>query len=286
MHKERNDIQLLMSLGLNELEAEVYVLLLTQPSLTGYKAAKMLNKPGANVYKAIDALAGKGAVMLEESNNQLCRAVPVSEFMSQLGKGFLSKIQAASQALSHLKPEPEEEKSYQLFSAPLVLERCRRMLQSCTTIAVIDAFPGPLEAIRSVIEETAARGVEIYLQVYRPVVMAGVHLALVKTSGSILEYWSSHQLNVVVDGREHLLALFNQDLSRVHQASWSRNLYVSCMLHAGFSNEHTIHQIRSLAETEELPERLKELLARQKFLSTSDIPGVSELLNRFTKKPV
>jgi hypothetical protein len=34
MQKERNDIQLLMSLGLNELEAEVYVLLLTQPSLT------------------------------------------------------------------------------------------------------------------------------------------------------------------------------------------------------------------------------------------------------------
>jgi hypothetical protein len=93
--------------------------------------------------------------------------------------------------------------------------------------------------------------------------MAGVHLATAKTSGSILEYWSSHQLNVVVDGREHLLALFNRDLSRVHQATWSRNLYVSCMLHAGFSNEHTIHQIRSLAETEELPERLKKLLARR-----------------------
>jgi sugar-specific transcriptional regulator TrmB len=184
--------------------------------------------------------------------------------------------------LSHLKPAPADEKSYQLLSGPLVLERCRQMLQRCTTIAVLDVFPGPLEAIREDIGAAVARGVEVYLQVYRETRLPGAHLVLTSIAETAIEYWSSQQLNIVIDGREYLLALFNQDVSEVYQATWSRNLYVSSMLHAGFSNEHTIHRIRELAAKEAFPDRLKELLAQQKFLSTSNIPGVKELLARFT----
>ena len=284
MEKNNDVTGLLMSLGLNELEAEVYVALLTQPSLTGYKIGKLINKPAANVYKALDALARKGAVMLEEGSSQLCRAVPVQEFVNQLERDFLHKTRQAYQSLSHLRPAPADEKSYQLFSAPLVLERCRQMLQRCTTIAVIDVFPEPLEAIRPAIEEATARGVEVYLQVYRETTLPGVHLVLTSLAETAIEYWSSQQLNIVVDGREYLLALFNQDASEVYQATWSRNLYVSSMLHAGFSNEHTIHQIKALSGTEAFPERLNEILKQQKFLSNSNVPGVKELLARFTAK--
>jgi len=284
MQKDREAIELLMSLGLNELEAEVYVQLLTQPSTTGYKIAKLLNKPGANVYKAVDSLARKGAVMLEAGENQLCRAVPIREFINQQEEEFLRRTRRAYESLSHLKLEPGDEKSYQLLSAPLALERCRQMLQQCSTIAVLDVFPEPLKAIWPAIEEAMARGVEIYLQVYRETQLPGVHLALASIAETAIEYWSSQQLNIVIDGKEYLLALFNEDVSEVHQATWSRNLYVSSMLHAGFSNEHTIHRIRELAAREAFPDRLKELLAQQKFLSTSNVPGVKELLARFTAK--
>lgn len=282
MEKNKDVTGLLTSLGLNELEAEVYVALLTQPSLTGYKLGKLLNKPAANVYKALDALARKGAVMLEEGSSQLCRAVPVQEFINQLERDFLDKTRQACQSLSHLKPVPADEKSYQLLSAPLVLERCRQMLQQCTTIAVIDVFPEPLEAIREDIGKAVARGVEVYLQVYRETQVEGTHLVLTSLAEMAIEYWSSQQLNVVIDGKEYLLALFNQDASEVYQATWSRNLYVSSMLHAGFSNEHILHRIRTLSGTEAFPERLHEILKQQKFLSNSNVPGVKELLARFT----
>ena len=47
----------LTSLGLNRLEANVYIDLLKHKASTGYAIGKRLGKATANVYKAIDALA-------------------------------------------------------------------------------------------------------------------------------------------------------------------------------------------------------------------------------------
>ena len=67
-------------MGLNALEAEVYAQLLKESPLTGYGVAKALGKPAANVYKAIDTLADKGAVIVDEGGTRQCRAVPAQGF--------------------------------------------------------------------------------------------------------------------------------------------------------------------------------------------------------------
>ena len=45
-------------------------------------------------------------------------------------------------------------------------------------------------------------------------------------------YWNSQQLNVVIDGRETLIALLDNELTQIHQALWSNSLYLSCLMHA------------------------------------------------------
>ena len=55
----------LKQLGLNNLEAEVYIHLLTNYPMTAYKVGKGINKPTANVYKAIESLSKKGAVIID-----------------------------------------------------------------------------------------------------------------------------------------------------------------------------------------------------------------------------
>lgn len=44
---------LLLAIGLNDLEADVYLLLLQEEALTGYKVGKLLGKPAANVYSTL-----------------------------------------------------------------------------------------------------------------------------------------------------------------------------------------------------------------------------------------
>jgi sugar-specific transcriptional regulator TrmB len=73
---------MLLSAGLNDLEADVYLCLLDEDLLTGYKIGKLLGKPTANVYKAIDSLARKGALMIEDKQKGLCKAVPAVDFFT------------------------------------------------------------------------------------------------------------------------------------------------------------------------------------------------------------
>ena len=83
MNQNKKAIELLHSLGLNRLEAEVYTFLLEQPEpVTAYRAGRALGRPTANVYKAIEALARKGAVVIDEGSTRLCRPSPPSDSIS------------------------------------------------------------------------------------------------------------------------------------------------------------------------------------------------------------
>lgn len=273
--------ELLMSLGLNDLEADVYILLLQDEGQTGYKIGRMLGKPTANVYKAIDNLARKGAILVEDRQSSHCRAVPLAEFCDLVEAGLKRKTREVMEAFTLPQKDIPDEKSYQLQSVDLVLEKSRRMLESCQTVAMVDAFPKLVKILLPAIEEAIGRGVEVYLQVYEPVEVKGAHVVLIDVHSRVLEYWRSQQLNLVIDGREHLLALLSDGLEDIYQATWSRNLYLSSMLHMGFSNHYVVHRIRQLPAGADYHKAVTAILQQQTILSSGRIPGVAEMLNRF-----
>lgn len=274
-------IGLLQKLGLNFLEAEVYIHLLSQDEpATAYRIGKTLGKPTANVYKAIEALARKGAVVLDLGEPRLCRAVPGEEFLSQLETSFQQTKKQTAKQLSNLRHPLPDERIYQLQSVSLVFERFRLMLASATQIAAVDAFPGAMKAIRPTIEETVARGVEVYVQGYEPTDIPGAHVVQAYQSARILGHWKSQQLNCVVDGRELLLALLHYDLSDVYQAVWTSSPFISCMMHAGLMREHFFHEIAALKDREDFPKPLRILLDQHPGFHTVEIPGQKLLFSR------
>jgi len=276
-----NQKETLLSVGLNDLEAEVYLALLHEELLTGYKIGKLLGKPTANVYKALDSLAKKGAIMIEDQEKGLCKAVPASEFFAIIEAELKRKTQEAKTLFSQPAKESYDEKTYQLRSVDLVLEKCRQMLASCKRLAVIDVFPEPLKVLLPAIQEAVSRRVEVQLQVYEPVEIPGAHIILPQHVLNVLPYWKSQQLNMVVDGKEYVLALFNTALTEVYQATWSRNLYLSCLLHKGTTNEITISKIAAVLPEPNALELIKAIIQKQSLLSSGQVPGVEELLQRF-----
>ena len=275
--------QILISLGLNNLEAEVYAFLLTSEPQTAYRIGKKIGKSTANVYKAIEAIAKKGGVVFTENEkNRLCSAVPAKEFLSQLQQSFQSQIEQAEVALSQLEPDYQDESVYHIESVSLTIARSRSMLQQAKVIAVIDVFPLALENIRESIIEAAERGVEIHLQVYETTVIPGVE-AVCTTSGSdSVQHWQCQQLNIVVDGKEHLIALFDLEMQELYQAIWSRSLYVSCILHAGLLHEQTLMR---LYEAKEDHQMLKNILSEPRFFRDKEIPGRKALFDKFVSNP-
>ena len=274
----QNIATLLQSLGLNRLESEVYVFLLQSGEpITAYKIGVRLGRPTANVYKAIDALTRKGAVVVDEGATRLCRPIPHEEFIGQLRADWLAKTQEAEAALAKISPMQPDQGVYHLQSVPLVLEKCRTMLEKCRKIAVIDAFPKTMEAVLPAIEAAAERGVEVYLQTYVPFELPNVNVVCGSGGEEVLKYWHSQQLNIAIDGKEALLALLTHDLSAVHQAVWTGSLYLACMHHAGILREHVFHVIAGHMDRPDFPPDLKQVLQTQPFFHTTEIPGQREL---------
>jgi len=269
--------EILFDLGFNRLESDVYIHLLTHPPLTAYKIGKEINKPTANVYKAIDSLAKKGAVIVEDNRTKLCKAVSPEEFLGHFESSIIEKTKSAKEFLTNLQTEFDDEKSYSIDSVPLVFERFNSMMKRSKKIAVIDAFPKALEKVIDSIEAATKRGVEVFVEAYQPIEIKGADVTCATIGNEALSHWKSQQLNLIIDGEEHLIALMDNDLKKVKQAVWSSNTYMSCMLFAGFLREQTILKIMSEVNNPDFETIAKELLEKQKFFYNTNIPGFDKL---------
>jgi len=277
-------VEALRELGFNDLEADVYLFLLSSPPLTAYKVGRALGRPTANVYKAVESLARRGAVLVEEGEQRVCRAVPVGALSRQLERVFRSSLEQAQAALAGLERAQADERVYKLESTPRLFARCEEMLAHAERIAVVDAFPRALERLTPWIAAACKRGVEVFVEAYAPAKIPGAKVVLAPSSQQVLEHWRSEQLNVVVDGREHLLALLSSDLTEIRQAVWSNSLYLSCLHHAGRLCEHTLVAAMEQASLNR-PDEVLRLLREHGFFIKSEVPGQQELLARFAVPP-
>jgi HTH-type transcriptional regulator, sugar sensing transcriptional regulator len=277
-------IQALMPLGFTALEAEAYTWLLGEPGATGYRIAKGIGKPVANTYKALASLQKKGAVLVDEDENRVCRAVPAEELLHQLERGFASNRAGAARALSRVAGPEGDDRVYTLRTAAQVMERARSMLRMSRQVVLIDAFPGALAALRSDIARAVGRGVDIAVKTYRRGDAGGAETFVEPNGEGVLARWSGEWLNLVVDGAEHLLAFFDAGLTEVRQAIWSGSPYLSWVYHSALAAELVMAEVQALAHRTGRRDRLRKLMDRFDALVAPDATGYRALMKRFSKK--
>jgi sugar-specific transcriptional regulator TrmB len=278
-----DEIHALSELGFTNLEAEVYAALLRESTSTGYRIARTLGKPAANTYKAIESLAHKGAVLVDEGASRRCRAVPPDELLARLGREFAERREQAARALARVREAPADDRVYHMRSREQVVERARQMLERAREVAIVDAFPGPLETLRHDLERAAERGVAIAVKAYAPADVAGVEIVYAPRGEVILGRWPGEWVNVVVDGAEHLLAFLAPDGS-VSQAVWSGSAYLSWVYHSAVSSELILAAVEDGLERGATPARLRERLARFGRFKALEAPGYQTLLRRFGER--
>ncbi|HEU4753573.1 MAG TPA: helix-turn-helix domain-containing protein [Armatimonadota bacterium] len=264
---DSDSIQALTALGFTGVEAEVYVALLRHSPATGYRIAQALGRPAAGVYKTLESLARKGAVLVEEGAGRACRAVPPDELLARLDRSFEQRKAEAERALSELRAAPEDQRIYQLRTREQVLERCRAMLERCEQIALVDVFPGPLAAVRADLEAAAARGARVAVQVYEPAEVAGARINQFAWGRQILERAPWQLLIVLVDGAELLWALFEPGGREVRQAFWTNSAALAYPLHGFVATEFVFGAVMS---DPDLPPEVREIVRKH----SGFIPGI------------
>ncbi len=221
----------LRGIGFSEIEALVYAFLLQSEPATGYRISHAIGKPTANTYKAIAGLVQQGAVQVDEGENRLIRAVPPEELLGGLERRARDRRETARAVLGALGRDLADDRVYTLRDRDQVLERARAMLARAGEIVLGDLFPAPAAALADALVAAAARGVRVVVKTYAPCALPGVDVVAAPDGARALAAWPGQQLSLVVDADEHLLAMFDAGLARVHQAVWSRSTFLSCLQH-------------------------------------------------------
>lgn len=266
-------IQGLTQLGFTQAEAEVYVALLRESPATGYRIATVLGKATANTYKALRSLTDKGAVLTEEGDSSMFRAVPAKELLRRFTRAFESQRDVTEAALERIGMPADDLGVYRLTDPEQVLQRAREMLARVRQVALITAFPGPLSGIAPDIEAAAARGVDIGVKAYAPIEIRGVDL-VISTQGQVwLQEIPGDELMLVTDAEEHLVALF--DGEAVFQAIWSASPFLGQVHHNGMALEHHVTKLARAIQEGASNKKLQAMLPVAR--SPLDAPGFRRL---------
>jgi sugar-specific transcriptional regulator TrmB len=226
----------LAALGFGEVEAAVYCELLQRPA-TGYRLAQTIGKSPPNIYHALGSLHQKGAVLADDSDGRVYRAVAPAELLAGLERQFETRRDEALGALATIQTEAEDDRIYHLKTVDQVRTRARRMIADAREILLFDCFPAPFEALRADLRAAAGRGVRIAGIVYEETGETAFDTIRSPPRPGIIGRWPGDQLSIVADACEYLLALLSHDGRQVHHAVWSNGAYLSTLQHNALASE-------------------------------------------------
>ena len=277
MKPEDTHIQALTDLGFTPVEAEVYLFLLAESPASGYRVAQALGRPAAQVYKAVEALQQKGAVIAEEGKTKRCRAVPAVELLKHLETRFRRRKEKAGALLKEMARVEADHRVYQLKTVEQVYSHAASMLERAERVVLLDLFPKPLSQLRDQIEDAAGRGVIVGLKTYEPCQISCTEKVTAYNAAKTLERWPGQHLSLVIDGHEFLSAMLYEDELGLHHAIWSRSTYLSSLQHNGIGLElsytRLTSEIKAGASLEDLHRSIVDL--EQFYLSNcTDAPDL------------
>lgn len=279
------DLTPLVQLGLTQLEAEIYAFLLEHSPATGYGVAKGISKPTANTYKALESLHRKGAIIIDDSDTRLCRAIPTEELLDLFQRQFETARGQAQSEFRKLKAVPGDRRVYQLKTPDQVFQRFRRMLSRCRRVAVLDLFPVAVEQLEDEMARLAKRGAKVTLKAYRPCKISGVEIILASEGEQTVQNWPGLWVNGVCDAEEYLLAFLSRDGRQVYQAVWSNNQYLSWIYYGGFVNELMADELRNGFDRGLDREALKRIIKKYDRRLRLEAAGYKNAASFFVGRP-
>jgi sugar-specific transcriptional regulator TrmB len=239
----------LESLGLTQIEALSYSYLVANPSSTGYRVARGIGKPTANVYRALESLGRKGAVLQDRSATPSFRALAPAELLARLEDQFMQRKAQAARHLAALQPDAGDERVYALQSFDQVLARSRILMVAVRRVAFVDAAHDIAAMLVTEIQDARQRGARVLLR-SRPVPLfaeptpdraVGAHR---DTLMDVAQAPGAHpSIRIVADAREVLLAWFSLEGGRVREALWTRSALVAGAMHEALASERCCLQV-------------------------------------------
>ena len=282
-------VEKLQEIGINRLESEVYLTLLNKSPLSGYGIAQITGEGSSNIYKALDILKKKGAVMVEEKpTTKLFTAVPAQEYLTRVQKQMKDSFEFLEDNLPESQDSLSGAKVFKLDSIEQVKERAEEMILNAKKSIVVDAFPVALSLVAEHLENVASKKgkkkVNVVVNSYDGNSLKNCVMIKKSAAKQTLSVYTDSWLNLVVDGDKYLLAVVKRDDLELRHGVWSNSPYLSFALYSGMASEMVLSVLIEILNkenllhlTDELKKNYVEPLMGTAAL-TSQMPGFQKIM--------
>jgi len=241
----------LQQLGFTALETDIYLALLRYGDMTGYAVAKQVGKVVANVYKALESLHQKGAVLQLQQDQKRYAAVPWRQLLDHEQRKFSQTLSELATELESLPAPDAQEGVYQLKNPDQLLYDSRQLCRDAQGLLLADLQPAAVPLLAEELVAAASRGVEVRVKIYEPAELPGVHLTLRANGREVYGKTADVSFKLVADGNNFVIGLMSADLSRVIQAFKSRSALLNMSLFCGLTYELILTELKqSLAQND------------------------------------
>ncbi|MEA3463157.1 MAG: helix-turn-helix domain-containing protein [Bacteroidota bacterium] len=266
----------LQNLGFSGFEADVYLSLLIEPGITGYRVAQITGKPVPNTYKTLENLQKMGAVLVDNSGkSRMYSAIPIGEYVDIVVRGLEKSRKILEKDMDSISKPPPEEGVFRLTTVHQVYHRAEKIIRSSVSSLLVDIDPNPLSHLKDSIEKTAARGVKTLVHVHSDTMDKSIPGCEVVNSCKL--DWPGEWLIVQADAKEYLIAIITSDDRRVYQAVWSRNPFIAPCIYQGYMNKALLYKVLLMIGSGKPFEEIKDELHRLWSAFGADDPGTLAL---------
>lgn len=276
----------LESLGFTRGEAEIYLTLLRQSPATGYAVAQAMGKAVGNVYKAIESLEAKGAIVttLDESQNRLCRPVPVEELLDAVQQRTADQCEYLREHLPQAKADPSDDRVYRIAERAEFFQRCCVMLRSTRQFALATLCPRVAGELHDELAVLARRNVTVGVKVFEPIELPGATVIVDPRGVRAVDAGPGQWLFLTVDGREFIQGLLDREGQTLLQGAWTESALMTWSFYTGLSSDLVLAAVRSAIQRGESFEQIKELQERLCILESPHSSGKRYLIERYANR--
>lgn len=288
-------VEKLQEIGFNRLESEVYLTLLKKSPLSGYGIAQITGEGSSNIYKALDILKKKGAVMVEEKpTTKLFTAVPAQEYLTRVEKQMKDSFKYLEENLPESPDSLTGAKVFKLESMEQVKERAEEMILNAQKSIVVDAFPVALSLVEEHLETVASKKgknkVNVVVNSYDGKSLKNCVMIKKSAAEQTLKVYTDSWLNLVVDGDKYLLAVVKRDNLELRHGVWSNSPYLSFALYSGMASEMVLSVLIDILNKENLLHLTKDL--KKNYVEplmgtaelTSQMPGIKKIMEAQSRR--
>ena len=233
----------LIGFGFTALESEIYAFLLQEHPATGYRVAQSIGKPAANVYKALEALERKAAVLVDGANSKEYRPVAPDRLFGRLEKEFTNSKSSAVKILSALGKPDSSGRIYTLSSRDQAVAQARAILSSAKDTSLFlgsEDFVGDLKN-----------------DLRKSWVMTSIAIPAEHLIGVPEEMFDVPTLQVVVDRKS---AVFASGSGANFQGIWFENHSLGSSMHQAVVCQMGLYQVDRALESDESKKQIAKII--------------------------